>query len=383
MARIWSSGFELNSTTANVEFDSTSNITISSSIVRSGTYAGRATATAAQATLRQILFTTTQSTIGYIRVYFRIESSGTAAVRSLFFEDTANAIQAGIRLNTDDTLTLIKANGGTLGSNSSALKHNYWYLLELKNDATGAGAIEARLEGTVFASGANSSQGKWARVSMGGFANNSTFDLYFDDIAVNDSTGSFQNTYPGHGKIIHLKPSAAGDANGFLVQIGGTAGSANNFTRVNEVTPDDATSYNGSAVLSAEDLFNADDSGISSLDIVNVVSVGGRFADLVGADATAAFKLEIEKTAVGTKSQSATIIPNSTTWRTNASATPWLYPITLYQDPDGTAWNQTTLDSMQIGYTQTATNVQTIAVSKVWTLVDYTPNGANRFFGLF
>lgn len=40
-------------------------------------------------------------------------------------------------------------------------------------------------------------------------------------------------------------------------------------------------------------------------------------------------------------------------------------------------WKQTTLDSMQIGYTQDVTNVQAIAVSNVWASVDYTPAGSD------
>jgi hypothetical protein len=107
---------------------------------------------------------------------------------------------------------------------------------------------------------------------------------------------------------------------------------------------------------------------------VNVVEVWGRFRNDT-ADASQNFRFEIEKTGSGTKTLSATIVPNSTTWKTNAIATPWTAPIVTYQDPDSAAWTLTTLDSMQIGYklTQDGTGTRQIQVSSVSAIVDYTP----------
>lgn len=84
-------------------------------------------------------------------------------------------------------------------------------------------------------------------------------------------------------------------------------------------------------------------------------------------------KLEIMKTSGGTKSQSAGIIPNSTTWKTNQNATPWTYPLTLYFDPDGAAWTQSTLDTLQAGILNTQTTTPRCDVSDVWALVEYVP----------
>jgi hypothetical protein len=108
--------------------------------------------------------------------------------------------------------------------------------------------VEAKVDGaSAFASSSTRSLSSGIRqFLLGGNLNSeaqTTGDWFFDDLAINDNTGSFQNSYPGEGKIIHLKPNAAGDSNGFSVQVGGTVGSSNNYTRVNEVTPDDATSY--------------------------------------------------------------------------------------------------------------------------------------------
>lgn len=375
MARLWQGGAELNSATDGVEVSTNSGtMSISSTTVRSGTYSWRTNPSASTGFFRHNIYTSNSSTTGYFRAYARIATLPGTTIQFLRFSNISNASMGRIDMTSTGALQLKGANGVQIGSNSSALNTGQWYKIELKLDASSSpGSLDARIDGTSFASGANSSQGNWARILWGIVTPNTTADFFFDDVALNDTSGSSQTSWPGDEKIIHLLPNAAGDSNGFLAQVGGTAGSTNNFTRVNEVTPDDATSYNGSALLNAEDLFNMGASGIQSYDTVNVVMVGARIADLVSADATAAFKLEIEKTSGGTKAQSGTIIPNSTTWGTNAGADPRTYPLITYADPDGSAWTNSTLDSMQAGYIQTATNVQTIAISTVWASVAYTP----------
>jgi len=382
-ARLWMSGFELNSATDGVEFTSNSApVAISTTNVRSGTYAGRITAGAGF--WRQVVATSNQTTVGYISVCVYVVAAPNATTQFVRWSTTGNVSQGNISMLTNRTLVLLKTDGTQIGSASAAVALNTWTCVELANDAsTSPGTLTGRIQQdgagswTTFATGNNSNQGAWARALIGNVTGaQTTNDMYFDDWKVNDSSGSNQTSFPDNGKIIALRPSAAGDSNGFLTQVGGTAGAANNFTRVNEVTPDDATSYNGSAVLSAEDLFNMDNSGLQTYDTINVVAMGVRMADLVSADATAAFKIELEKTGSGTKSQSGTLIPNSTTWLTNAATDPKNYPLVTYTDPDGAAWTSTTLDSMQTGYIQTATNVQTIAVSTAWTYVDYTPGTA-------
>ncbi len=394
MARLWQFGAEQNTNTAGVEVTGTraNSNTLSTSPVRSGTYAHK---TQAGGTVRTNYFQFNASNDNgpyYARMYMFIPASISALNTIFTFTDSAVVTRGRIRLATDNTLELWDF-ASKIGSSSTPLNLNQWYLVELKyfnNTVSGKLELEARLasdDGTnsvLFASTTTSTNtGGVDRLEWGSFSGVAICNISFDDLAINDSTGSFQNSYPGPGKIINLKPNATGDSNGFLAQVGGTVGSANNFTRVNEVTPDDATSYNGSAVLSAEDLFNVEDSGILVNSPINVVAVGVRMADLVGADATAAFKLEIEKTSGGTKAQSGTIIPNSTTWITNAAANPRNYPLVTYQDPDGVNWIKSTLDSMQIGYIQTAINVQTIAISTLWASVDYTPASTNNFFPFF
>lgn len=380
MARIWQSGWELNTTTDAMELSLNSGtVSISTTTVRSGTYAGRANPNASTGFFRSDIFASNQNSGGYLRVYVNIATLPGATIQLVRFSSTANAHLASLRLTSTGTLTLNAANNSQVGSASSALSTGTWYRLELKCDATNAtGTVDGRIDGVSFASGNNSSRGSWARALVGAITPNSTCDIFFDDWAVNDSSGSSQTSFPGSGKIIHLKPNAAGDANSWLKTAGG-AGDSNNYQLVDEVPPNDATDYVQSGTLNDKDLYNVDASGVGASDTVNVVAVGARFANDVF-DNLLTFRLEIEKTSGGTIAQSGDIIPSSTFWTTNNNTTaPSPYPLVLYADPDSAAWTSSTLDSMQIGAKITAANTNKIVLSAIWASVDYTPGGGPAF----
>lgn len=382
MARKYTSGAEIQSTGADVEVDSTSGSTIAidTAVKRTGAASWKFTAAASGP------FVTRQYTSSngdsYVRAYIYVQSMTTAVdIAIILIRDGTSGNNANIRLNRDSASTfhleLWNEQAGTqVGSDSATLSTATWYRVEF-NYVRSTGAMSARVDGTQFASGTgsttlNSNTIRWGSIDS------STMTINFDDIAVNDATGSFQNSWPGEGGVFRINPNNSGDVNTFATQTGGTAGAANNFTRVDETTPNDATDFNGSSTLNQEDLFNFDPSGIGSSDTVNVVEVWGRHRNST-ADATAAIRYEIEKTGSGTITQSSAIVPNSTTWRTNAAAVPKTPPIVLYQDPDAAAWTQTTLDTLQAGYKLTVapgTAGRRIDVSWVMVQVDYTPSSS-------
>lgn len=380
MARLTQIGFESNSTTAGVEFDSiTGSPTVQTTTVNGGTYALQCNVSATTAFLTHQYASTGNTNNTYFRAYIRFASFPTANnISILLIRSAAAGNNLIIHADTNGALSVTNEQAASVqvGNKTGGLRLNTWYRVELAYTYA-TGAVRAYLAlgdgpATLFAQGtANASID--SNTLRAGFIDSATGNLFIDDIAINDNTGSNQTDIPGPGRIVHLKPSAAGDINGFTVQVGGTAGAANNFSRVQEVTPDDATSYNGAALLNAEDLFNVDNFTGGAFSSVNVVAVGVRMADLVAGDTTTGVKLEIEKTTAGTKSQSANLIPNSTSFLTNTATVPRNYPLVTYNDPDGVAWRQATLDSMQIGYINDTVGVQTVAISTVWVSVDFTP----------
>lgn len=379
MARKFTSGAEYQSIAADIEIDSTSGLTVSidTAIKRSGAASWKFVSAATSPFITRQY--TSANGDSHVRVPLYVQSMTTAAnIAIALLRDATSGNNASIRLNRDGASTFHlelwdEQASAQKGSDSATLNTNTWYRLEFEY-IRATGVMNAYIDGVLFATGTgtanlNSNTLRWGVIDV------AVMTVNFDDIAVNDSTGSFQNGLPGDGKVIRLNPNNSGDANSFATQTGGTAGAGNNYTRINETVPDDATTFNGSSTLNQEDLVNFDPSGIGATDTVNVVEVWARFRNST-ADATAALKVEIEKTGSGTISQSATIVPNSTTWRMNAAAVPKTPPHVLYQDPDAAAWTQATLDTLQAGYkltTAPGTAGRRVDVTNIVVIVDYTP----------
>jgi hypothetical protein len=378
MARIFSYGAELGDA-AKEGLTIAGGVTVQSVTKRSGSYAFKHDVIpATNADITFFYASANQTNKIFFRAYINFSNFQGAQRDFVYSRDSSSAFGLVLKISSTGQLGLFN-NSTQIGSWSSALNTGQWYRVEWMVDCTpanGSRSLELKIDGTSIASAiGNQTLPSNYKVDIGadgGGSGNWTF--YTDDIAANDSTGSFQNSYPGQGNIIFLRPNSAGDINTFGTQTGGTAGAANNFTRVDEVTPDDATTFNGSNTTNQEDLYRCDSSGLNINDVINVVNIGWRYRRSASGTGPTV-KVEVMKISGGTKAQSSGIIPNSTTWKTNANASPWFYPITQYLDPDNSvAWNQNTLDTMQIGVLNTQTTTPRCDVSTVWALVDYTPS---------
>lgn len=375
-ARLDTIGFETNTNTANVE------------ITQDGTFGapdGISTTQAHGGTHAEWFGETTTAEFSWVQYKFRsAASAATSTVRAyVYLNQTFSAAQellslanetpgqlASLRLNASNQLCLFNVTPAQVGS-CVAITTGAWHYIELSTN--GSSNIFGSLDGTVFASGFGGTQtGAISRVYIGdAFSAAAKSDTYFDDIAINDSTGSTQTWFPGAGTDIRISPAAAGDSNTFATQTGGTAGAANNFTRVDETTPDGATTFNGSNTLNQLDLFAVGSNTIGS-GSVTLVEIHDWYRASV-ASAESSFKTEVEKTTGGTKAQSAALTPNSTTFKSNANANPNLPPQTLYLDPDGAAWTSTTIGTMQIGYTISTASTNRADLSTIWAYVEYVP----------
>lgn len=375
MARLWSYGAELNTTTEGVEVDSlTGTGSIVTSPVRSGTYAFRSNPSAGTGYLLYTYGAAAFTGKTYLRFYLYIASYTDALDQICALRDSAGVALGSIRLNSTGTLELWDDAGTVqLGSDSSALALNVWYRIELfaDNDGTTGTALTAKIDGTQFATGTHSpSAGAVANQVRIGAATTTTCDIYFDDVAINDASGSFQNSYPGAGQIIHLRPNAAGDNAAWTIQ----TAEANNYQTVDEVTPDDSTSRVASTTLNETDDHNLDatPSSLAKDDTINCVQVGVRYS-ATSTVLVPSFVLRIKSAASGTVEESGNITPNATSYVTNATASPRNYSLTLYDLPgaSSTAWSKATLDTAQIGYRISVDDTVSVNISTVWLLVDY------------
>lgn len=384
MARLWTCGFELQSVTAGVEFSSTTGTapTISTTIHRDGLASMRIHPTTAESYVEQQLLTSATVERTFHRFYLYIASLPTSTT-AIYAIGQSGFFPTYLRLSNTGTLRLYDANLSTdSGTASSALSTNTWYRIEIDHTDGGAGNgnVLAYIDGVNF-SGTASMSGinGFSRVRMGVYSFTASADLYFDDWAINDISGSAQTSLPGAGSVVHMQPDAAGDNNAWSTSVvGGTAGAANNFTRINELTPDDATSYNATTVTGTTtiDDFNMESStaaGIGASDTITLVQVGGRVGS--SATTTASLVYRIKSQASGTLLESASVPVNVNGWQTHLATAGKTYQLTSYVDPQaGSAWTAALLDTTQIGYRTNVSQSSVRRVSTLWALVEFVPN---------
>ena len=378
-ARLWSSGAELNSvTTGGVEFFVTSGAgcTVESTGQRSGTYGMKCTSAAStrQGFVHQFASAANAGPF-YARVYLYVDTLPNANNGIMAFSESATisgAFRVGLYMESDGQLVLFEDAATAIGSPSTALNTGQWYMIELLvNNVGGAGGgndeIRAYIDGVEFAGtnaatvSANYLAFKWgSNLLNSGSVSAGTF--FYDDVAINDSTGSAQTSRPGSGKIVHCRPNAAGDS----------AATSGLFSDVDEVTPNDATDFihlDTDGGMTAE--YNIDDAstcGIDSYDAISAVLIGTRQR----AETAAAMAwVPRFKTTSGTYEGTSTT-HDDTTWRTNGDAVPtYNYKAATTTDADGTALTPLDIDSAQIGVRTTDSNPDS-HFSAIWALVEFT-----------
>ncbi|MFE9921562.1 hypothetical protein ACFYQA_08265 [Streptomyces sp. NPDC005774] len=385
MGRLWTCGFELQSTSAEAGVNSGAIVTgtpsISTTVRRAGTASLRCNPTVATG------FVEHQFTPGLVmrsmhRLYLRVDAYPSTNT-NIYSIGQGGYFPALLRLQPDGRLVL--RDGfveTTLAGTSPVLDLGRWYRIELDyTDVAGAltagvAAFKGYLDGTLFADALCTNTNGVSRVRMG-VQLAATTDLYIDDVAINDTAGSVQNGLPGPGNVVHLRPNAAGDANLWATAVGGTAGAANNWTRVAERTPDDATSYNQTAVTgtTAIDDFNVESPaavGIGSGDAVTLVQVGGRVASNAATAASIVYRLKGQ--AGGTVAESASVSVANTAWSVHSGVSPRPYFLTAYTNPQtGAAWSPAALEGLQVGYRGNVSQTTVRRVSTLWALVEFVP----------
>ena len=401
MARLYTFGWETNSTSSGIEVPNrtTTSATLSSSIARSGVRSGRISS----------LVSATRS--GWGGQFVDTLSNGPYSARFGFYPVTAptaanmifafvagasvaavSANDGAIKYNADGSIALW-ANGSQIGSNSAALAAAAWSVIQIEYDnspASGAKILRAWLNGSLFAgttSGTNVG-GTTNGFAIGGNLNAETQtqgEWHFDDLAINDDTGSHENGLPDvGGRVILLRPNAAGDSNAWL-DTSAAAGTASNYTLVDDTIPNDATNLvqaNGAGALDLYNLEPASSAGVGASDTVKLVQVYGRSRDAV-ADAVTAWAPVIIKASGGTQATGTPYVPNTTTWRTGAlnSANQITPNGTWYTDPDGAAWTTANLDTAQLGPKITTGGTNRAQVSALWALVEYVPSSLTTLPG--
>jgi hypothetical protein len=143
----------------------------------------------------------------YIRGYFRIPSgqTRTANVAILTVYDAFPLPVGSVILSTTNTLQGAYGSSDTTFGNTASMSVDTWTRVELCfiHNSAANDTVEVKIDGvSLGTTTAAITSGNLASVKMGFLqAPGANCDIYIDDIAINDSTGTHQNSWPGEGKI--------------------------------------------------------------------------------------------------------------------------------------------------------------------------------------
>jgi len=158
-----------------------------------------------------------------------------------------------------------------------------------------------------------------------------SMSIYYDDIALNDTAGLADNSYPGNGRCLLI----VGDADGDSSQWTNSAGtSVNNYDYTNNIPPNPAV-YVQDSVVGHQDLYNLAASGLLNATIRRT-RVSGRGLDTVGGNSII---LNLKATTL----HASGALPLTTSLARVAGPDYTTNPDT------GLAWTISDLDAVQVG----------------------------------
>lgn len=198
--------------------------------------------------------------------YFRIGHyySGASYFASVFFSlyDRDGANQLTFMYNKSTNLIEVRRGdqaGTLLATGSIACPVGSWYLHEIHvviDDSVGV--VQTKVNGVsdIDISSQDTQTSAYAEMTkflLGLDGINKNALGYYDDIAINDTTGPINNSWIGRGGIHGLKPNAAGQYTQF------TPSAGDNYAAVDEVPPDDDTTYVESDTVGHKDTYALED----------------------------------------------------------------------------------------------------------------------------
>lgn len=265
-----------------------------------------------------------------------------ASVNLLLSLDPNGVIRAytvGVASGTDPA----PASAVLLGTASGAVQASVWTLIELRLIASAtSGTVEVRQNGVpvLSLSGVRTVQNvanyasfqvefrRW--VAQDGL---SASFFAFDDVRVNDTSGSVNNSWPGDGSIRVMVPNGVGTT------IGGTpltpTGSATNWQNVDE-TPPSTTDYNAGTSVGTGETYALTDapSNVSACMAIDVIAYA------LNADASGG-NFGVVVRSGGANSESAAV---------PLTVSPLFYHRLLETDPtDSAAWTAAKLTALEAG----------------------------------
>lgn len=171
-----------------------------------------------------------------------------------FMDGDTNVVQ--IMIDSDDKVKIY--NGNTLvATGNTVLYKNRWYVVEVHIVTGASGLVEVRLDGVMEVSYSGNINASTVVNKL--YVTRSIDRTFLDDIALNDVSGSSDNTWCGDGHVIALLPNGNGDTNQW------SASSGLNYQCVDEgFFGNGDTDYVSTSTSGQVDLYNIQDPSLPS-----------------------------------------------------------------------------------------------------------------------
>jgi hypothetical protein len=263
-------------------------------------------------------------------------SSSPSCVMRFYSGATA---QVSIRVNADGSISATRGTetGTVLGTSAPGLTTSEVYAhyqVRVVFSTTG-GVIQVRLNGSpnlVLDLAEQNTTGPSANAVR--LTTAISFEGYFDDFVVNDTSGTVANGWLGDVRVDSYFPNANGDVS---QMVGSDGNSVNNYQLVSPAAPVSAN-YTQSAVLGAEDLYGITDMVHTPSAILGVLATAAAKKDDAGART-----MRLRARSGGSDAESAADFVLST----SRSRLATLFEI----DPStGLPWTRTALNAAQFGF---------------------------------
>lgn len=241
----------------------------------------------------------------------------------------------GWLLYTGATQTWSFSINGTdkLATGNTVMAPDRWYILEFYFKVNASGQFTLKIDAvTDLTYSGNTGATNCRAIWFYGISDH----IGIDDFAINDTTGAFQNSYPGLGGVFFLKPNA----DGAVVEMTPSAG-LDHYAMVDE-TPANTTDWMQGDASGEQELFAIENTPeyITQIDVVQpvftaalLVSGSNELRDIVR-DGSTIYSGDTTVTVVS-------IAPAFVFYRGKI----------YYEQPDGTsgAFDSTALDALQVG----------------------------------
>jgi hypothetical protein len=328
---------------------SSGTVSVQSSVVRTGAYALRSNPSTAGATGYVKLGgftnegTNTPLNVAtlYVRFYLRVASNGQDS--TLLLSDAVSGAGRKFRLDltSSQTLALYNKDDTLLDTGASTLSSNTWYQVDVMVGTGASANYEIKLNGSSLVSGTGDFRsGNHDYIHLGFPVANGTptFDAYFDDVVLNDST--WEGT-----DVTFLQVDGDG-----VYNTDWTASAGNRWQCVDEL-PASSSDY-----IQTPPFINADYS--ATLVSTSAAGVSGTVKS-VKAYAT------VRRTTVGSVLYCMLIRSNTTDSVTNTSPAvdAGVRQYVLSTDPDtSSAWTNSAVDAIEVGVRNKVQNLQADAL---------------------